>query len=87
MSKSDKQIAPQYADIEAMSFEQAIKELETIVRKLETGNGELEAAISDYTRGTALREHCQKKLADAKLKVEKIIQSQGGVSTEDFDVA
>lgn len=61
-----------------MSFEQALKELELIVRKLEGGQGELESAIADYERGTALQNHCQKKLADAKMKVDKIIQTADG---------
>ena len=61
-----------------MSFEQALKELEGIVRKLEGGQGELESAIADYERGTLLQGHCQKKLADAKMKVEKIVQAADG---------
>lgn len=66
------------ADIATMSFEQALKELEALVRKLETGQGELDGAIADYERGTALQGHCQKKLADARMKVEKIMQSADG---------
>jgi len=74
--------------IASMSFEQALKELEIIVRKLETGQGELESSIADYTRGTALKEHCQKKLADAKMKVEKIIQTADGkITTAPLDGA
>ena len=74
-----------HSDIAEMSFEAALKELEEIVRKLEAGQGELEASITDYTRGTALRAHCQKKLENAKLKVEKIIQQpDGALSTEAF---
>lgn len=65
-------------DIASMSFESALKELEAVVRKLESGQGELEASITDFERGTALREHCQKKLNDARMKVEKIIQSTDG---------
>lgn len=61
-----------------MSFEQALKELEAIVRKLEAGQGELENSILDYERGNLLKAHCQKKLTDAKMKVEKIIQSADG---------
>jgi len=72
-------------DIVSLSFEQALKELEVIVRKLETGQGELESAIADYERGTALQAHCQKKLADAKMKVEKIVQSAGGLTTAPLD--
>jgi exodeoxyribonuclease VII small subunit len=68
-------------DIAAMSFEQALGELEVIVRKLESGQGELEASITDFERGTALKEHCQKKLTDARMKVEKIMQTAGGALT------
>lgn len=73
-------------DITKLSFEQALRELEGIVKRLETGEGELEGSIADYARGTALREHCEKKLADARMKVEKIVQNQAGqVTTEEFD--
>lgn len=72
--------------IAAMSFEQALKELETIVRKLEAGQGELESSIADYARGTALKDHCQKKLADARMKVEKIMQAaDGSVTAQAFN--
>lgn len=75
-------------DIASLSFEQALRELEGIVRRLETGQSELEAAIEDYTRGTALKEHCQKKLSDARLKVEKIIKTaNGSTTTQPFDEA
>jgi exodeoxyribonuclease VII small subunit len=73
--------AKSVTDIAAMSFEQALKELEGIVRKLESGQGELEGAIADYERGTALKDHCQGKLASAKMKVEKIMQSADGTLT------
>ncbi len=67
--------------IESLSFEEALKELETIVRTLESGQGELETSIAEFTRGNALKEHCAKKLADAKLKVEKLnIAANGDVS-------
>lgn len=68
-------------NITTLSFEQALKELEAIVRKLEGGQGELESAIADYERGTALQQHCQKRLADAKMKVEKIMQAADGTLT------
>jgi exodeoxyribonuclease VII small subunit len=64
--------------LENLSFEQALKELEALVRKLESGSGDLESSINDYVRGTELKTYCQKKLADARLKVEKILKSQGG---------
>jgi exodeoxyribonuclease VII small subunit len=68
-------------DIKEMSFEQAMRELETIVRKLESGQGELETAIKDYERGNALKEHCQNRLMQAKMKVEKIISTPDGQIT------
>ncbi len=71
---------------DTLTFEQALKELEAIVRKLESGAGDLEASINDYVRGTELKDYCQKKLADARLKVERIIQSQdGATTTQPFD--
>ncbi|MBN8530384.1 MAG: exodeoxyribonuclease VII small subunit [Alphaproteobacteria bacterium] len=69
------------ADIANLSFEQAMKELEQIVRRLESGQGELEKAIEDYARGTALKAHCEKRLADARMKVEKIVQTPDGRMT------
>lgn len=68
----------QTSDIDGMSFEQAMKELEAIVRRMESASGDLEASIKDYVRGTALQQHCQKKLADAKLRIETIIKEQSG---------
>ena len=71
---------------EAASFEQALKELEAIVRKLEGGSGDLEASINDYVRGTELKEYCQKKLESARLKVESILKTQdGGLATKPLD--
>jgi exodeoxyribonuclease VII small subunit len=72
-------------DLSALTFEAAMKELETIVRALEAGNSDLDKAIHDYQRGTALKEHCLKKLSEAKLKVEQIqVKADGSVSTSAF---
>ena len=64
--------------IALMTFEEALRELEAIVRKLEAGQGDLENSIRDYERGTMLKEHCQKRLADAQMKVEKIVNTADG---------
>jgi len=81
--RTEKKPSPE--DIESMSFEQAIAALETIVKRLESGQISLEESIDDYTRGTALRSHCAKKISDARLQVEKIIrQSDGTIATENF---
>ena len=66
---------------EPANFEEAIKELEAIVRKLEGGNQDLDASINDYVRGTELKSFCQQKLADARLKVESILKTQDGALT------
>ena len=74
-------------DISGMSFEDALSELEKIVRRLEAGDSKLEEAIASYERGAALKKHCEKKLAEAKAKVEKIsLGPDGTVQTEPLDV-
>lgn len=60
------------ADIAVLGFEEAMKELETIVKQLEGGQVKLDQAVQFYERGTALKAHCEAKLADARTKVEKI---------------
>jgi exodeoxyribonuclease VII small subunit len=70
-------------DPDAMSFEDALKELETIVQQLERGQVKLDEAIAIYERGVVLKRHCEKKLAEAKAKVEKItLSANGTVGTE-----
>ena len=66
------------ADIESLSFEQALSELEKIVGELESGQADLERAIGVYQRGARLKSHCEARLKAAQLKVEKIILSPGG---------
>jgi exodeoxyribonuclease VII small subunit len=78
MSKTAKQ-----DDIAAMSFEQALAELEKIVGQLESGEARLDDAISAYERGAALKQHCEAKLREATDKVEKIrLAADGSVSAE-----
>jgi len=60
------------ADIAALGFEEAMKELETIVKQLEGGQVKLDQAVQAYERGTALKAHCEAKLQEARMKVEKI---------------
>lgn len=73
-------------DIKGFSFEQAMGELEQIVRKLEEGKAPLEDAIHLYERGSKLQAHCDAKLRQAEAKVEKITLSpEGKVAAESFD--
>jgi exodeoxyribonuclease VII small subunit len=68
--------------LDALSFEQALAELEKIVGLLERGDVALEDSIRMYERGAALKAHCEAKLKDAQLKVEQIVLSADGVKTE-----
>ena len=62
--------------LEKMTFEEAMKELEILVDSLDKGDVSLDEAIAAYDRGSQLKDHCQKKLNEAKMKVETI-QSSG----------
>ncbi len=79
--------APAPSPISELSFEQALAELEAIVRALESGQAPLEQSIAQYERGAALKAHCEAKLAAARLRVEKIVIGAGGepaVAPADF---
>ena len=61
-----------------MSFEDALAELERIVKALEGGQQKLEDAIGAYERGAALRAHCEAKLAEADQRVQAIVAGADG---------
>jgi exodeoxyribonuclease VII small subunit len=65
-------------DIASLSFEDALAELERIVRGLEGGQQKLEEAISAYERGARLRQHCEAKLAEAETRVQAIVAGADG---------
>jgi len=75
-------------DIDKMSFEQALQELEAIVAKLESGSVELETSIDLYERGEKLKNRCETLLKKATARVEKITLSSDGKAeaTEPLDV-
>jgi exodeoxyribonuclease VII small subunit len=68
--------------VDKMSFEEALAELEVIVRQLETGDVDLEKSIAIYERGAQLKAHCETRLKSAELKVEQIVQGSNGPATE-----
>ncbi len=73
--------------VEKMSFEEALTELEEIVRDLESGKAPLDQSISAYERGTALKKHCESKLRDAQLKIEQInLDQDGNVSKQPIEI-
>ena len=74
------------ADIASLSFEAALAELETIVRQLEAGQVPLDATIGLYERATMLRQHCDARLKDAEMRIERIVAGPDGrVAAVPFD--
>jgi len=68
-------------DIAAMSFEDALAELEQIVRRLEGGQVKLDEAILSYERGAQLKRHCERKLNEAQQRVDRIVIGPDGAVT------
>ena len=66
------------SDIAAMSFEDALAELEQIVRRLEAGQVKLDEAIQCYERGAQLKQHCERKLNEAQQRVDRIVIGPDG---------
>ena len=80
-------LMPDNSDIPKLSFEKALSELEGLVRKLEEGDASLDGAIEAYERGALLKRHCQKKLDEAKARVDKItVSADGSVTAESADM-
>lgn len=89
MTETTDKTAQRAADkkpVDKMSFEEALAALEDVVSRLEGEQVPLEESIALYERGAALRRHCEAKLRDAELKVEKIVAADGqATGTEPFD--
>jgi exodeoxyribonuclease VII small subunit len=69
------------ADVKAMSFEDALRELEQVVGKLERGEVPLDESIALYERGAALKKRCETKLKEAEEKVAKLTLDGDGQPT------
>lgn len=67
-----------------LSFEEALQELESIVRKLEDGNMPLADSVKIYERGILLKNHCEAHLKSAQLKIEEVMGSAQNVETKPF---
>jgi len=68
-----------------LSFEEALSQLEGIVKSLEGGRSTLAQAISEYERGTALRRYCEAKLAEAEAKVQAVVEGGLGLTLRDVE--
>ncbi len=73
-------------DFTKLTFEDALSQLENIVRELEAGKIKLDDAVDAYEKATTLKKFCEDKLKNAQLKIEKInIASDGTINTEPLD--
>ena len=73
-------------NFDKLTFEDALMQLENIVRELEAGKIKLDDAVEAYEKATALKKFCEDKLKSAQLKIEKInIAPDGNVTTQEFD--
>lgn len=75
MTKNEISLPP---DVAKLSFEEAMAELEKLVRRLEDGQAKLEDAIGAYERGALLKRHCEAKLREAEARIQKITISAEG---------
>ena len=75
-------------DVRKLSFERAIEELESIVKRLEEGKVPLEESVAIYERGESLKRRCEELLRQAEVRVDKIITDATGqmTGTEPLDV-
>lgn len=76
-------------DVSKLSFEHAIEELESIVKRLEEGKVPLEESVTIYERGEALKRRCEDLLRQAEARVDKITTDPAGhaVGTQPLDVS
>lgn len=72
--------------VDTLTFEEALKELESIVARLEQGQVDLEDSIALYERGQALKAHCESKLKAAESRLEKIVQGAAQLGSERVEV-
>lgn len=82
-----RQISLMSEDFTSLSFEDALKRLESIVARLESGDASLDESITLYTQGDALRAQCEARLKDAQARIEKISLGPDGAAkgTVPFD--
>lgn len=73
-------------EIGGLAFETALEKLEEIIRDLESGKTSLENSINAYEYGIALKKHCEEKLREAQLKIEKInVGPDGSITKEELE--
>jgi len=73
-------------ELAAMPFDVALAEYQAVVTRLEAGGLPLEASIALYERGVALNAHCSRALADAELRVQRLVEASGGAPARLIDL-
>ena len=68
------------------TFEENLKELEELVRRLEAGNLDLDESLKIYEEAIVLRERCRKFLEESERKVQKLMETAQGVTKEEFKI-
>jgi len=71
-------------DIKKLNFEEALKALEEIVQELDSGSIDLDKAVEAYEKGNQLKLHCEEKLKEAKMRIEKIEVSKNDEFTKEL---
>lgn len=74
------------AEVEEMTFEKSMEELERLVDELEQGGVDLDRSLEIYERAVVLRDHCRAILDDGQRRIQKIMETADGVRTEDLRV-
>ncbi len=72
-------------EVSKMSFEESIKQLESLVEKLETGGIDLDQSLEIYEKAVVLRSHCKEVLDDGQRRIKKILETSNGVTETDFE--
>lgn len=68
----------------SQSFEQALAELESLVKNMDSGELSLEASLQAFEKGVGLIRQCQNQLQQAELKVQQLLESEDGLSLTEF---
>ena len=69
-----------------LDFESALRELETLVERMEKGELSLEDSLKDFERGIALVRSCQAALSEAEQKVQILLEKNGTTTVQDFPI-
>ena len=69
---------------EEMTFEEGLRELEKLVDMLENGSMDLDKSLDIYEKAVKLRDHCRKILENSERRVQKIMETSGGIKKEDI---